>query len=57
MTDDQLKAAKGGALYHIPCGGVVPTYNIEIKDRSNSHLTPCRYFLVDIAMERRKTGR
>ncbi len=30
MTDDQLKAAKGGVLYHIPAamGGVVPTYNI-----------------------------
>jgi phosphate transport system substrate-binding protein len=30
MTDDQLKAAKGGALYHIPAalGGVVPTYSI-----------------------------
>ncbi len=30
MTDDQLKAAKGGALLHIATtlGGVVPTYNI-----------------------------
>jgi phosphate transport system substrate-binding protein len=35
MTDDQLKAAKGGAILHIPAalGGVVPTYNLpEVKD-------------------------
>jgi phosphate transport system substrate-binding protein len=35
MTDDQLKAAKGGAIFHIPAalGGVVPTYNIpEVTD-------------------------
>ena len=30
MSDDQLKAAKGGPIVHIPTalGGVVPTYNI-----------------------------
>ena len=35
MSDDQLKAAKGGAIFHIPAalGGVVPTYNVpEVKD-------------------------
>lgn len=35
MTDDQLKAAKGGPILHIPAalGGVVPTYNLpEVKD-------------------------
>jgi phosphate transport system substrate-binding protein len=31
MTDDQLKAAKGGQIFHIPTalGAIVPTYNIE----------------------------
>ncbi|MHB8628685.1 MAG: phosphate ABC transporter substrate-binding protein PstS [Aggregatilineales bacterium] len=36
MTDDQLKAAKGGPIFHIPTalGGVVATYNIpEVKDQ------------------------
>jgi phosphate transport system substrate-binding protein len=30
MTDDQIKAAKGGELFHIPTalGAIVPTYNI-----------------------------
>jgi phosphate transport system substrate-binding protein len=30
MTDDQLKAAKGGDIFHIPTalGAIVPTYNI-----------------------------
>jgi phosphate transport system substrate-binding protein len=30
MTDDQLAAAKGGEIYHIPTalGGIVPTYSI-----------------------------
>jgi phosphate transport system substrate-binding protein len=30
MTDDQLKAAKGGPIFHIPTalGAIVPTYNI-----------------------------
>jgi phosphate transport system substrate-binding protein len=30
MTDDQLQAAKGGALFHIPTalGAIVPTYNL-----------------------------
>jgi len=30
MTDDQLAAAKGGAIFHIPTalGAIVPTYNI-----------------------------
>jgi phosphate transport system substrate-binding protein len=35
MTDEQLKAAKGGPILHIPAalGGVVPTYNLpEVKD-------------------------
>jgi phosphate transport system substrate-binding protein len=35
MTDEQLKAAKGGSILHIPTavGGVVPTYNLpEVKD-------------------------
>lgn len=35
MTDEQLKAAKGGEIFHIPTalGGVVPTYNLpEVKD-------------------------
>ena len=35
MSDDQLKAAKGGAILHIPAalGGVVPTYFIpEVTD-------------------------
>jgi phosphate transport system substrate-binding protein len=30
MTDDQLKAAKGGPLFHVPTalGAIVPTYNV-----------------------------
>lgn len=30
MTDEQISAAKGGALYHIPTalGAIVPTYNV-----------------------------
>ena len=35
MTDDQLKAAKGGEILHVPMalGAVVPTYNVpEAKD-------------------------
>jgi phosphate transport system substrate-binding protein len=30
MTDDQLKEAKGGEIFHVPMamGGVVPTYNL-----------------------------
>jgi phosphate transport system substrate-binding protein len=36
MTDDQLSAARGGHLFHIPTalGAIVPTYNIpEVKGR------------------------
>ena len=43
MTDDQLKAAKGGALLHIPAamGGVVPTYNLpELAGKANLKFTP-----------------
>jgi phosphate transport system substrate-binding protein len=36
MTDDQLQAAKGGPIFHIPTalGAIVPTYNIpEVKTK------------------------
>src|SRR5919201_5299530 len=34
MTDDQLQAAKGGEIYHIPTalGAIVPTYNLPNLD-------------------------
>ena len=43
MSDDQLKAAKGGAILHIPAamGGVVPTYNVpELVGKANLKFTP-----------------
>lgn len=42
MTDDQLKDAKGGELFHIPMalGAVVPTYNVpEIPPTAKLRLT------------------
>jgi phosphate transport system substrate-binding protein len=42
MTDDQLKAAKGGVILHIPAamGGVVPTYNLpELAGKPNLKFT------------------
>ena len=43
MTDDQLKEAKGGEVFHIPMalGAVVPTYNVpEIPATAKLRLTP-----------------
>jgi phosphate transport system substrate-binding protein len=43
MTEEQLKAAKGGNILHIPMalGGVVPTYNIpELEGKDPVKFTP-----------------
>jgi len=42
MTDDQIKAAKGGPILHVPAamGGVVPTYNLpELAGKANLKFT------------------
>lgn len=52
MTDDQLKAAKGGAIFHIPAalGGVVPTYNIpELAGAEPLKFTPETLSLIYLA--------
>lgn len=50
MTDEQLAAAPGGPILHIPAalGGVVPTYNIPELDDEALNFTPetlCLVFL------------
>jgi phosphate transport system substrate-binding protein len=42
MTDDQLKAAKGGPIFHIPTalGAIVPTYNVPEAASAPLNFTP-----------------
>ena len=42
MSDDQLKDAKGGPLFHIPSalGAIVPTYNIPEAGSTQLNFTP-----------------
>jgi phosphate transport system substrate-binding protein len=52
MTADQTKAAKGGAILHIPMalGGVVPTYNIpELAGKDALKFTPETLSLIFLA--------
>jgi phosphate transport system substrate-binding protein len=54
MSDDQIQAAKGGALFHIPTalGAIVPTYNVpEATSQLNfTSATLSGIFLGDIQM-------
>jgi phosphate transport system substrate-binding protein len=55
MTDDQLKAAKGGSIFHIPTalGAIVPTYNVPEVASAPLNFTPddlAGIFLGDIQM-------
>src|ERR1700736_1952560 len=42
MTDEQLQAAKGGQLFHIPTalGAIVPTYNVPEAANVQLNFTP-----------------
>jgi phosphate transport system substrate-binding protein len=55
MTDDQLQAAKGGSIFHIPTalGAIVATYNIPEASSTQLNFTPddlAGIFLGDIQM-------